>query len=145
MYWYAIWLKTGSGLDPRLSIIHDDGELILGGELRIHRSLNWGSIEYGDGLPYGLSQDYRFYYFEGGKNIVNLYAHDDYRLNDRTSLLAELQLASDRYVLFNEKYLGNDFHVDNLFLNPRIGLNYKFSPATSGYFSFARFPENQLL
>jgi len=126
------------GWIPRLSIIHDDGELILGGELRIHRSVNWGSIEYGDGLPYGLSQDYRFYYFEGGKNIVNLYAHDDYRLNDRTSLLAELQLASDRYVLFNEKYLGNDFHVDNLFLNPRIGLNYKFSPATSGYFSFAR-------
>jgi iron complex outermembrane receptor protein len=41
-------------------------------------------------------------------------------------------------MLYDEKYVGYNFEVDHLFFNPRIGFNYKFSPALSSYISFAR-------
>ncbi len=126
------------GWIPRLSIKHDNGELIVGGEFRIHRSIHWGSIVDGTGLPDGLTSDYRYYYFKGGKNIANLYAHEEYNLNERFNLLAEIQLAYNRYMLFDEKYLRTDFNVNNLFFNPRFGLNYKASPQLSFYVTLSR-------
>ncbi len=40
--------------------------------------------------------------------------------------------------LYNEKYLGNDFTVDDLFLNPRVGINYKFNEHQNVFISLAR-------
>jgi iron complex outermembrane receptor protein len=40
--------------------------------------------------------------------------------------------------LFNEEYVGTDFSIDNLFINPRVGINYKPISAFNIYFSFAR-------
>jgi len=34
------------GWIPRLSIKQDNGELILGGEMRFHRSLHWSSLNF---------------------------------------------------------------------------------------------------
>ncbi|MHB9040366.1 MAG: TonB-dependent receptor [Melioribacteraceae bacterium] len=126
------------GWIPRMSIKHTNGELILGGELRVHRSLHWGSIGFADNLPNGLTKDYRYYQFQGGKDILNFYANESYVLNDQTNFLIEAQLAYHKYRLFAEKYLGNDFEVSNLFFNPRFGINYKFTPEWNYYFSFAR-------
>src|SRR5690606_34760502 len=39
---------------------------------------------------------------------------------------------------YNERYVGNEFEVSNLFFNPRAGINYKLSANQSIYFSFAR-------
>lgn len=126
------------GWIPRVSIKHENGELIIGGELRVHRSLHWGSVNYAENLPVRITKDYRYYQFEGGKNIFSVYAHEDYKLNDRINFLAEAQLAYHKYKLFNEKYLGNDFEVTGLFFNPRFGMNYKFTPDWNFYFSLAR-------
>lgn len=126
------------GWIPRLSIKHSNGELILGGELRIHRSLHWGSLNFGENLPVGLTQNYRYYQYEAGNDIVSFYAHENYYLDDRINFLFEGQLAYHNYRLFAEKYLGNEFEVSNLFFNPRIGMNYKFTPDLNFYFSFAR-------
>ncbi|MBI5809209.1 MAG: TonB-dependent receptor [Ignavibacteriales bacterium] len=126
------------GWIPRLSIKHSNGELILGGELRIHRSLHWGSLNFGENLPVGLTKDYRYYQYEAGNDIVSFYAHENYYLNDRINFLLEGQLAYHNYKLFAEKYLGNEFEISNLFFNPRIGMNYKFTPDLNFYFSFAR-------
>ncbi|MHB8905574.1 MAG: TonB-dependent receptor [Melioribacteraceae bacterium] len=126
------------GWIPRMSIKHTNGELILGGELRVHRSLHWGSIGFADNLPNGLTKDYRYYQFQGGKDILNFYANESYVLNDQTNFLIEAQLAYHKYRLFAEKYLDNDFEVSNLFFNPRFGINYKFTPEWNYYFSFAR-------
>ena len=52
-------------------------------------------------------------------------------------MLAELQLAYHEYRIENEKYVGNNFSIDGLYLNPRLGLNYKFNKNLSSYFSFA--------
>ncbi len=126
------------GWIPRVSIKHNNGELILGAEMRIHRSVHWGSINFAENLPIGLTKDYRYYYYEGGKDIFNFYAHENLKLNEQINLLAEAQLAYHRYKLFNEKYVGNEFEVDNLFFNPRIGINYKHTRQWNSYISFAK-------
>jgi len=126
------------GWIPRVNISHSNGELILGGELRIHRSLHWGSPEFGDNLPAGIGRDFRYYQYEGGKDIYAFYANENYRVNEEINLLLEVQFAYHKYKLFNEKYLNNDFTVSNFFFNPRIGINYKYNRDLSFYLSFAR-------
>ncbi len=126
------------GWIPRISIKHSNGELILGGEIRIHRSLHWGSLNFGENLPAGLTKDYRYYQYEGGNNIASFYVHDKYQLDNHLNLLLEVQLAYHNYKLFAEKYLGNEFEVSNLFFNPRIGVNYKITPEINMYLSLAR-------
>jgi iron complex outermembrane receptor protein len=126
------------GWIPRISINHNSGELILGGEFRFHNSIHWGSINYGENLPEGITKDYRYYYYEGMKNIISFYANENYKINQRINLLGELQIAYHNYKLLNEKYLDNEFEIDNLFLNPRIGINYKISDKLNLYLSFAR-------
>ena len=126
------------GWIPRVSIAHTNGELILGGELRIHRSIHWGSLNYGWNLPVGLTKDYRYYYYEGGNDIAGFYAHESYDLNANTNILAEVQLAYHKYRIANERYVHNDFTISNLFINPRFGINYKFTPALNVYGAFAR-------
>lgn len=126
------------GWIPRINISHKNGELILGGELRIHRSLHWGAPEFGDNLPAGISRDFRYYQYEGGKDIIAFYANENYNISDQVNLLMETQFAYHKYKLFNEKYMNNDFSVSNFFFNPRVGLNYKYNPDLSFYLSFAR-------
>lgn len=125
------------GWIPRLNIKHYGGTLTLGGEARFHRSVHWGGIEYAEGIPQGVAEDYRYYYYEGGKDILTLFAHEEYQLTDKLNVLAEVQLAYHKYMIENERYENNNFEVDDLFLNPRFGLNYKFTNEISGYFSFA--------
>lgn len=126
------------GWIPRLSISHTNGELILGGELRIHRSNHWGNINYAENLPPNISKDYYYYYYNGAKDIASLYAHESYRLNEQINLLGELQIAYHKYRLYNERFVGNDFELSDVFFNPRIGLNYKISEQFNSFISFAR-------
>jgi iron complex outermembrane receptor protein len=126
------------GWIPRLSIEHANGNLILGGEFRIHKSEHWGSINFADDLPPGLSKDYRYYFYNGAKDIFNGFIHESYNFNDRINLLGELQLAYHKYRLFNEKYVGYDFQITGLYFNPRIGINYKMSDNKNIFLSFAR-------
>ncbi len=130
--------NTQYGWVPRLSIKHQNGEMIIGGEFRIHRSTHWGSINFGENLPVGLTQEYRYYYYNGGKDIANGYVHEEYNLSENINLLGELQFAYNKYLFYNEKYLHHDFSVKNIFVNPRVGINYKFNGEQNLFFSFAR-------
>ncbi len=126
------------GWIPRVSIAHKNGELVVGGEFRKHNSVHWGSINFAENLPSGITKDYKYYYYEGAKNIVNLFANENYSINSKLKLLAEVQLAYHQYKIENEKYVGNNFTIDGLYLNPRFGLNYKVTDDLSMYASFAR-------
>ncbi|MBU1097153.1 MAG: TonB-dependent receptor [Bacteroidetes bacterium] len=126
------------GWIPRLSIKHNSGELIVGGEIRFHKSLHWGGINYAENLPAGLTKDYRYYRYNGGKDIINFYAHEMFNATDKLNLLVEAQIAYHNYKINNERYEGNNFEINNLFFNPRLGVNYKFSQALSSFISFAR-------
>lgn len=126
------------GWIPRVSFKHDESELILGGEIRIHRSNHWGAVNYGENMPMEWTKDYKYYYYEGGKDIFNFYAHENFKLNRQINLLAEVQLAYHKYRIENEKYVDTKFSIDNLFLNPRLGINYRFTPETNVYLSYAK-------
>ncbi|MFH1197037.1 MAG: TonB-dependent receptor [bacterium] len=126
------------GWIPKFSLKHTNGELIIGGEFRKHNSIHWGGIQFGENLPVGLTQNFRYYYYEGGKDIYNFFVHEDYNYSEQINLLAELQLAYHNYRIENEKYLDNEFEIDDLFFNPRFGVNYKLLPNLSIYLSYAR-------
>jgi iron complex outermembrane receptor protein len=126
------------GWIPRLSWKHKNGELIVGAEFRSHKSLHWGNINFGQNLPLGLTKSYDFYSYNGAKDAINGYVHEDYDLNAQINLLGEVQLAYHKYRLYNEKFVRNDFSVSNLFFNPRFGINYKFNPNLNSYLSYAR-------
>jgi iron complex outermembrane receptor protein len=126
------------GWIPKISLNHTNGQLILGGELRFHRSDHWGSINYAENLPPGVTKEYRYYFYNGAKDIFNGFIHESYNLSDKINLLAELQIAYHKYELYNEKYLNNNFSINNLFFNPRLGINYKIEDSFNLFFSFAR-------
>ncbi len=130
--------NTQYGWIPRLSYKHENGELIVGAEIRKHKSNHWGSINYGENLPIGLTKDYRYYFFNGGKDIINGFAHETYNLNSQINLLGEVQIAYHKYRLYNEKFVGTDFSVSNTFFNPRFGINYKINKEQNVFVSFAR-------
>jgi iron complex outermembrane receptor protein len=130
--------NTQYGWIPRVSIKHNNGELIIGGEFRLHRSTHWGGISFAENLPVGVTKDYRYYSYKGGKDIVNGFIHETYNINDKFNLLGEVQLAYNKYKLYDEKYIGTDFQVSNLFFNPRLGINYKVNHGQNIYLSFAR-------
>jgi len=130
--------NTQFGWIPRISFKEDNSELIFGAEFRKHRSTHWGSIDFGEGLPIGLTKDYRFYYFNGGKDIVNGFAHGTFDVSKNINILGEIQLAYHKYLFYNEKYLNNNFTVSNTFFNPKFGINYKFNESQNLFFSYAR-------
>jgi iron complex outermembrane receptor protein len=123
---------------PRVSIKHSNGELILGGELRLHNSEHWGAIKYAENMPANIPGEYKYYYYEGTKNIFNFYLHENYELNNRVNILAEAQIAYHNYKINNERYINTKFEVANTFFNPRLGLNYRFTPEWNFYLSYSK-------
>lgn len=126
------------GFIPRLSWEHDLGKLVIGLDYRKHRSTHWGSIRFAENIPADLSSNYKYYYYNGAKDIANIFLNQNILLSENLNLVGEVQLAYHNYKLFNEKYLNSDFSINGLYINPRIGLNYKLSDSFSIYNSLAR-------
>jgi len=126
------------GWIPRININHTHGNLILGGEFRFHRSDHYGNINFAENIPSDVPADYEYYFYNGLKDIISFYAHENYQFSSKFNVLAELQLAYHKYRLYNEKYVGTDFTVEGLFLNPRGGLNYLINSDLNLFFSFAQ-------
>jgi len=130
--------NTQYGWIPRFSLTHKNGVLFFGAEIRTHRSIHWGGINYAESLPSEVTKDYKYYYYRGGKDILSAFVNETYDLNQQWNLLGEVQLAYHNYKLYDERYVNTDFAVENVFLNPRIGINYKPLKPLNMYFSFAR-------
>jgi iron complex outermembrane receptor protein len=122
---------------PRLTWKHDGGEMIVGGELRIHQSDHWGRLQWSEEIPHGVPFDYRYYEYKGAKDIVSLYVHELFQLRQDLQLMADLQYAYNRYRLYDEKFIGTDFAVPYHFVNPRLGLNYNINDRWNAYVSVA--------
>ena len=125
---------------PQLSWRDGNEEMVIGAELRTHRSLHWGRLQKGSGLPQGVTgMNGRHYYeYKGGKDIASVYFHQTHEIRPRLIFTGDMQFTFKRYHLFDEKFLNNDFSIDYKFLNPRIGLNYNIDAASSAYFSLSR-------
>lgn len=122
---------------PRLEIEHDHSTLTVGAEVRIHRSIHWGKIQFAEGLPFAFDPDYHFYEYNGEKDIFSLYVHEIFRPTDNLTFMADLQLVRNRYTIKNEKYLGNTFSLPYFFVNPRVGVNYNIDAEWNGYITLA--------
>ena len=101
---------------PRVEIDHGGGEVAIGGELRIHRSLHHGTILYAEGLPANYDPDYGFYEYTGKKDIASLFAHELLRPQDDLAVMIDLQLVYNRYEIADEKYVGTSFGIPYWFL-----------------------------
>jgi len=123
---------------PNVEIDHGAGRLTLGGEIRIHRSIHYGTIQSASELPsLGFDPDFRIYQYNGGKDILSAYVHEMYGLRSDLNLMADLQLVHNRYSISNEEFLGHSFSVPYTFVNPRLGVNYNISEAWNSYVSLA--------
>ena len=111
------------------------GELVLGAELRMHRSLHWGRLQKGSGLPAGVVGDHgrHYYQYRGAKDIASVYFHQTSEIWPRLSLMSDLQYAYKKYHLYDEKFIGTDFSIPYHFLNPRTGLSYKINSNMNAY------------
>ncbi len=130
--------NTQYGWIPRISIKHRNGELLAGTEIRVHRSLHWGSIQFAENLPAGVTAEYKYYSYRGAMDIFNGFVNERYSISSKIDLTGELQAAYHKYRLYEEMYLNNDFSVEGVFFNPKAGINYRFNDWHNLYFSFAR-------
>ncbi len=126
-----------TGWLPRVRLTAGDHEITAGLEARLHRSTHWGKVRYAENLPAGYDPDYRFYSYEGSREIFSLYGHDVVRLGERLSAMGEVQLAYNRYGISRERFVGNDFGVSWFFVNPRAGLNLDLDGGWKAYLSAA--------
>jgi iron complex outermembrane receptor protein len=130
--------NTQYGWIPRFSFNHDNGILFFGAELRNHKSVHWGSINFAENLPPGVTKEYHYYQYRGGKDIASVFVNESYTLNEHWNLLGEFQLTYHKYRLYDEFYVGTDFALSDLFFNPRLGINFKPINTLNIYLSFAR-------
>lgn len=124
---------------PRIEWKHSFGRSIFGAELRIHRSLHWGRIQAGSGLPesvYGESAPHHYQY-KGGKDVFSFFTSQLFKLTEKLTVLGDVQLVYQKYKIFDELYAGYDFQTPYLFINPKLGVNYNLTEKFSFYFSSA--------
>ncbi len=132
------------GWIPRFVIKHNSGELLLGGEMRFHRSYHFANINFANGLPDDYNQNYKIYEYRGIRDIYSVYAREQFNINSNLLLYGELQLTNQRYAIDREKAgnhyteyksidgatVGNGgkiFDLNYTFLNPRLGINYSLN------------------
>jgi iron complex outermembrane receptor protein len=123
---------------PRVTYQLERSTTEVGLELRYHQSLHYGQIRWAENLPAQISPDYRYYEYKGSKWISSAYINHNHKLSERLNFMGTLQLAHKRYRLFDEKYVGTEFTVPNTFINPKLGLNFNFTPRVNVYASVAR-------
>lgn len=116
--------NTQFGWIPRVQMNTSVGDFIAGLELRRHRSLHWGSVWYAQGIPAGPDQTWRYYEYKGAKDIVGGFIFYQGKLLRNLTLNLENQFVYNKTRLYDEKFVGTDFTVNNFFINPKIGLIY---------------------
>ncbi|MFP4369202.1 MAG: TonB-dependent receptor [Candidatus Kapaibacterium sp.] len=142
------------GFIPRLIWESGPSSLLIGTEVRMHRSDHWGKINYAENLPAGYDPDYKFYHYDGERDVFSIFAREQYKISEKLLISGELQLVHHSYRIDDEKagplytqYFNADgelisgdediFDVRYTFLNPRIGANYNFNEQMNIYTSLA--------
>lgn len=85
----------------------------------------------------GAEANRHHYEYAGGKDIFSPYLNEQLRLGS-IGLEGNLQVVAQRYVFYDEAYLGNEFEVPYLFFNPRLGVSYKLDEQAQVFASLSR-------
>ncbi|MDD5363534.1 MAG: TonB-dependent receptor [Ignavibacteria bacterium] len=117
------------GWYPKVQIKHngEKGNLVIGGEVRLHKSEHYGEVAFGDALPQGTPDNYQYYFYNGKKTSVTAFANEVYSLTKNLTAMLGLQFAYHKYTIENDKFKPYAFSVDYNFFTPRAGLNYNIS------------------
>ncbi|MDD5360547.1 MAG: TonB-dependent receptor [Ignavibacteria bacterium] len=116
------------GWYPKIHFKHtgDIGNLILGGEFRLHNSEHSGEILRADALPPGTPENYQYYFYNGKKSTYSVYLNEFTNIEKKISGMVGIQFTHHRYTIDNNIAPYN-FSVDYNLMNYRIGLNYNFN------------------
>ncbi|MBI5402817.1 MAG: TonB-dependent receptor [Ignavibacteriae bacterium] len=117
------------GWFPKVHIRHtgDIGNLLIGGEFRLHRSENCGEIDFANALPPGTPDDYKYYFYKGNKNTYSIYLNEFTNMAKKLSGMFGIQFTYHKYSVDNSAYTPYNFDVDYKFLTSRVGFNYNFN------------------
>jgi iron complex outermembrane recepter protein len=131
--WHMGWL-------PRLTYRHATGETSMGAEVSLHRSVRWGRIQEGSGVPaelVGSENDVRVYQYHGEKVVASLTGSHLFRPVERVAVQGDLQVTYRQYRHYEERFFGQSFRVPFVFVNPRLGLTLNPERPLSAYASIS--------
>lgn len=113
------------GWYPKVQITHNNGKgtLLLGGEMRMHKSEHYGEISFANALPQNTPPNYQYYYYNGKKRTLSVYANEVYDFSKFVTGMAGIQYANHRYSLDYDRFKPYTFDVNYDFITPRIGLS----------------------
>jgi iron complex outermembrane receptor protein len=106
----------------------------MGLELRQYRGDHFGEVNaIGDSLLSSqLPQDYRYYGYQGRKQLQTIFAHFLMRLSPNLSAIVDIQGQQIDWQL-NQEAIGHapgvDLNAAWRFLNPKLGMNYQLLPS----------------
>lgn len=145
------WVKNKQGgWIPRINWNTENNELTAGMELRRHQSEHFMNILFAERMPKNYDMDFNMYYYNGYRDIISFFVKDNYKITDNMTVFGDIQLVNHSFIIGNEKFgdtpvsyynqdmqkvgENNDlFNVNYLFVNPRLGINYKFSDNLNMY------------
>lgn len=135
-----LYVKNNTyGWFPKIQLTHskDKGTLVIGGEVRFHKSEHYGEITFGDALPQGITDNYRYYFYNGKKKTFSVYANEVFKITKKLTAMAGVQYVYHKYSLENDKFKPYEFDVDYSFFTPRVGLNFNFNDNFKAFVNFS--------
>lgn len=135
--------KDQRGWLGRVEWRHARGQLSAGAQLYDFDSQHRGWVMWAAALPGGVGPQRPYYAYQGKQRAGAVYLRETIELGPKLQLSGELQTQAKRYQFGHQEagnFAGdqrNRYQVDNLFLNPRLGLNYNLSERANAFASFA--------
>jgi len=127
------------GWFPKVQLKHNNekGTLIIGGEIRYHKSEHFGEVTSGESLPPGTPPDFVYYFYNGGKRTYSAYVNELFRITEKLDAMIGLQYVYHRYNLSNDRFKPYDFSLNYNFFTPRTGINYNFNDKLNAFINFS--------
>ena len=132
--------KSQYGWNPRLDVNHERGRHSLGGSFYYFESDHWGQLVWAQHLTGTFDPQHKYYRYYGTKYVGSLWGQEDYRITERLSVLATVQLRYLRYEFDQVRmgaFNGYDYTLDWVFASPRIGFTYRVDSSLSLFTSFS--------
>jgi iron complex outermembrane recepter protein len=138
------WVKKDHvGWLPKLKMKHYSGELTIGADLQWYQAEHYGFVIWGKELPTNAVPHHKYYGYNTNILQGGMFFHERFDLNEKVSLVGDIELRAKEFSFEQEtvaNYSGDEVNYyddNNLFLNPKFGINYKFSQDITLYSNVA--------
>ncbi len=122
--------KNHWGVISRFDWEHKRGSFSFGADGYLFDSDHWGKVVWAAQLPPNASPEDNYYRYVGDKKMITFFAHELFRLNSKTTIMADINLQFQKYQ-FEQKEIAHfrgmnrhAYEVEYTFFNPRFGVNY---------------------